>query len=80
MTKSEAASNSKSNIYYKSKHYKSKWCFDPQIIGGYYHDGCLVRPMPMINGNGAAYSKFDYQYRYCPNCGEPMFEEVLDND
>lgn len=51
--------------------YRSKWVFDSQISCGYYHDGCKAKST--LHSGGAVYTYFGHQYRFCPNCGEPMY-------
>lgn len=67
-----AIENLKTNISYKSK-----WVYilDSQMSYGYYHDGCKAKNMLLPNDPCGIYTHFRNRYRFCPDCGEPMFVE-----
>ena len=89
MTKSEAISILKESVFTEEYReaiatvvraaestitYRNKWAFDSQLTGGYYHNGCKAKKTLQPDA-GAAYTYFKHQYRFCPDCGEPMIVE-----
>lgn len=55
--------------------FKNKWVFDSQMTCGYYHSGCKAKMTLPPDDPGAVYTYFRHQYRFCPDCGEPMVIE-----